>query len=239
MQTTAAVLHAFREPHAIEEVELRDPGRGEVLVRIVAAGICHSDVGQADGEWGFPLPAVLGHEGAGVVEAVGEGVSGIAPGQRVVLSLAPGCGACGHCEVGRPILCQDSLDAMGEGRLTTGGSPITGPDGPIAAYSLLACFAHHAVVAERSVIPLPDDVPADVAALIGCAVITGVGAAIETLQIPAGSRGAVDRRRRCRSERDSGRPPEGRGADRRLRRLAGAARAVGALRRILRSRRSR
>ncbi len=191
MQTTAAVLHAFREPHAIEEVELRDPGRGEVLVRIVAAGICHSDVGQADGEWGFPLPAVLGHEGAGVVEAVGEGVSGIAPGERVVLSLAPGCGACGHCEVGRPILCQDSLDAMGEGRLTTGRSPITGPDGPIAAYSLLACFAHHAVVAERSVIPLPDDVPADVAALIGCAVITGVGAAIETLQIPAGSRGAV------------------------------------------------
>ena len=126
MKTTAAVLHAFGEPHRIEEVHLRDPGAGEVLVRVVAAGICHSDVGQADGEWGFPLPAVLGHEGSGIVEAVGPGVSGVAPGQRVVLNLAPGCGLCGHCLVGRPILCQDSLDAMGEGRLTSGGSPISG-----------------------------------------------------------------------------------------------------------------
>ena len=191
MKTKAAVLHAFREPHRIEEVALREPGPGEVLVRVVAAGICHSDVGQADGEWGFPLPAVLGHEGSGIVEAVGPGVTGIAPGQRVVLNLAPGCGVCGHCVVGRPILCQDSLDAMGEGRLTSGPSPISGRDGPIAAYSLLACFAHHAVVAARSVIPLPDGVPADVAALVGCAVITGLGAAIETLALPAGSRGAV------------------------------------------------
>ena len=83
MQTRAAVLRAFREPHSIEHVLLRDPGPGEVLVRIVAAGICHSDVGQADGEWGFPLPAVLGHEGAGVVEAVGPGVTSVAPGRRV------------------------------------------------------------------------------------------------------------------------------------------------------------
>jgi Zn-dependent alcohol dehydrogenase len=93
VETTAAVLHAFREPHRIERVELRDPGPGEVLVRVEAAGVCHSDVGQADGDWAFPLPAVLGHEGAGVVEAVGPRVSGLAAGQRVVLSLAPGCGA--------------------------------------------------------------------------------------------------------------------------------------------------
>ena len=94
MQTRAAVLHAFREPHSIEHVLLRDPGPGEVLVRIVGAGICHSDVGQADGEWGFPLPAVLGHEGAGVVEAVGPGVTSVAPGRRVLLNMAPGCGRC-------------------------------------------------------------------------------------------------------------------------------------------------
>ena len=187
----AAVLHAFGEPHRIEDVDLREPGPGEVRVRIVSAGVCHSDVGQADGEWDFPLPAVLGHEGAGVVETVGPGVSGLEPGQRVVLSLAPGCGTCSHCAVGRPILCQDSLDAMGEGRLTTGPSPLRGADGPIAAYSLLACFAEHVVVAAASAIPLPDDVPADVAALIGCAVITGVGAAIETIDVAAGSRGAV------------------------------------------------
>jgi S-(hydroxymethyl)glutathione dehydrogenase/alcohol dehydrogenase len=191
VETTAAVLRAFREPHALEEVELRDPGPGEVLVRIHAAGVCHSDVGQADGDWAYPLPAVLGHEGAGVVEAVGDGVATVAPGDRVVLSLAPGCAMCRHCVVGRPVLCQDSLDAMGAGRLTTGPTPILGADGPIATYSLLGCFAGRVVVAERSCIPLPDGVPAAVAALVGCAVITGAGAALRTIEIEAGSAGAV------------------------------------------------
>jgi S-(hydroxymethyl)glutathione dehydrogenase/alcohol dehydrogenase len=189
--TSAAVLHRFREPQTVEAVELREPGPGEVLVRMHAAGVCHSDVGQADGDWACALPAVLGHEGAGVVERLGPGVDGLRPGTRVVLSSAPGCGRCRHCARGRPILCQDSLDAMGAGALTTGGSPITGADGPVAAYSLLACFARHAVVAARSAIPLPDGVPADVAALVGCAVITGLGAAIETIDVEAGSRGVV------------------------------------------------
>lgn len=191
MKSTAAVLRAFGEPHSIEPIDLREPGPEEILVRIVAAGVCHSDVGQADGEWAFRLPAVLGHEGAGVVEAIGPGVTGLAPGQRVVLNLAPGCGACRHCAAGRPILCQDSLDAMGDGRLTTGASPIVGADGPIATYSLLGCFAEHVVVAARSAIPLADGVPADVAALIGCAVITGVGASVETIDVAATSRGVV------------------------------------------------
>jgi Zn-dependent alcohol dehydrogenase len=191
LDVRAAVLRSFGGPHDIVQVWLREPGPGEVLVAIACAGVCHSDVGQADGEWDFPLPAVLGHEGSGVVEAVGPGVSAIAPGDRVVLNLAPGCGHCRHCMVGRPILCQASLEAMGEGRLTTGPSPIVLDDAPVAAYSLLACFAERAVVAQESVIPIPEDVPADVAALIGCAVITGLGAAIETLKVPAGSAGAV------------------------------------------------
>ena len=191
VETTAAVLHAFGEPQRLEQVELRDPGPNEVLVRILAAGVCHSDVGQADGEWGFPLPAVLGHEGAGVVQAVGTNVTSVSVDQPVVLNLAPGCGACAHCLNDRPILCQDALDAMAAGRLTTGPSPIRGAGGPIATYSLLGCFAGHAVVAERSALPLPTRVPASVAALIGCAVITGFGAATETLGIEAGSRGAV------------------------------------------------
>jgi S-(hydroxymethyl)glutathione dehydrogenase/alcohol dehydrogenase len=185
------VLRAFREPQRVERVELRAPGPGEARVRLHAAGVCHSDVGQADGEWSFPLPAVLGHEGAGVVEAIGAGVQGLEVGQRVVLSLAPGCAACRHCVVGRPILCQEALRAMGDGALTTGPSPIRGSGGPIACYSLLACFAGFAVVAAASCIPLPDGVPADVAALVGCAVITGAGAAMETIDIEAGSRGAV------------------------------------------------
>jgi len=147
VETVAAVLRTFGEPQRIEPVELRGPGPGEVLVRLHAAGVCHSDVGQADGEWSYPLPAVLGHEGAGVVEALGPGVEGLAIGERVVLSLAPGCGACRHCVVGRPVLCQDSLQAMTDGTLTTGPSPIRGESGPIAAYSLLACFAERAIVA--------------------------------------------------------------------------------------------
>jgi S-(hydroxymethyl)glutathione dehydrogenase/alcohol dehydrogenase len=191
IETVAAVLHRFGESHRIEDVELRDPGPEEVLVRVLAAGVCHSDVGQADGEWDFPLPAVLGHEGAGVVEAVGSGVTSVSVGESVVLNLAPGCGACLHCTAGRPILCQSALDAMTEGRLTTGPSPIRGRDGPIATYSLLGCFARHAVVAEASAVRLPREVPAEVAALIGCAVITGVGAATETAAVEAGSRGAV------------------------------------------------
>jgi S-(hydroxymethyl)glutathione dehydrogenase/alcohol dehydrogenase len=191
IETTAAVLHGFGERHRIERVQLRDPGRSEVLVRITAAGVCHSDVAQADGDWAFPLPGVLGHEGAGVVEAVGEGVDRVHVGQPVVLSLAPGCGRCRHCALGRPILCRRSLTAMSAGELTTGPSPITGNAGRIAAYSLLACFAGHAVVAASSAIPLPPDVPAELAALVGCAVVTGFGAAAFTLAVEPGSRGAV------------------------------------------------
>ncbi len=191
IETTAAVLRAFGRPLAIEPVTLRDPGPGEVLVRMVAAGVCHSDVGQADGEWEFPLPAVLGHEGAALIEALGPGVAGLEAGQAVVLSLAPGCGACAHCVTGRPIRCQRALRAMTNGELVTGASPLRGAGGPIAAYSLLACFAGHAVVAAQSAVPLPPGVPAEIAALIGCAVLTGFGAAVETLHVAAGTRGAV------------------------------------------------
>lgn len=190
LMTEAAVLRAFGEPQAVEAIELRAPGAFEALVRITRAGVCHSDVGQADGEWAATLPLVLGHEGAGVVEAVGPGVD-VPIGTRVMLNMAPGCGVCRFCTVGRPILCQPALDAMGDARLLTGASPITGRGGAIGAYALLACFARHVVVGARSLVPLPDDVPDEVGALMGCAVITGAGAALETIDIPAGSRGAV------------------------------------------------
>lgn len=190
-EVSAAVLRAFSAPQSIETVEVRDPGLGEVRVRMAAAGVCHSDVGQADGEWPHELPVVLGHEGAGVVEAIGPGIRTPRIGQRVLLSLAPGCGACVHCADGRPILCQDSLECMGAGALTTGPSPISQSGSPIATYSLLGCFATHAVIAARSAIPLPDRVPPEVAAIVGCAAITGFGAATETIAIEAGSRGAV------------------------------------------------
>ena len=190
MTTRAAVLRAFGQPQAIEEIALREPGPFEARVRVTRAGVCHSDVGQADGEWDAALPLVLGHEGAGVVEAVGVGVD-VPIGTRVLLNMAPGCGACRHCAVGRPILCQPALDAMGTGSLITGPSPISGVAGPIGTYALLGCFADRVVVSGRSLMPLPDDVSDEVGALLGCAVITGVGAAIETTAIEAGSRGAV------------------------------------------------
>ncbi len=188
--TTAAVLRGFGAPHRIEEVALRAPGPFEARVRITRAGVCHSDVGQADGEWSATLPLVLGHEGAGIVEAVGAGVE-VPPGTRVVLNMAPGCGSCRACAAGRPILCQPALDAMSAAALLTGPSPFRAQDGPIGTYALLGCFARHVVVSARSLMPLPDDVPDEVGALLGCAVITGVGAAIETSDIAAGSRGAV------------------------------------------------
>jgi S-(hydroxymethyl)glutathione dehydrogenase/alcohol dehydrogenase len=188
--TRAAVLREFGRPQQVEEVELRPPGPGEARVRLLAAGVCHSDVGQASGEWECPLPIVLGHEGCAVVEAVGADVS-LAVGARVLLSLAPGCGLCAHCEGGHPIRCQVSLRAMGEGRLTTGSSPLRHAGESLATYSLLSCFAERAVVSGRSLIPIADDVPAEVAALVGCAVITGAGATIATIDVPAGSRGAV------------------------------------------------
>ena len=191
VEALGAVLRAFGAPHSLETVYVRDPLPGEVRVRIVAAGVCHSDVGQADGEWEMALPAILGHEGAGVVMELGPGVANVAVGDHVVLNGAPGCGMCRHCLAGHPILCQRSLAAMADGRLTTGPSPLSDASGPIATYALLSCFAEQVVVASESVIPIPDDVPAEVAALLGCAVITGVGAAIETLRIEAGSRGAV------------------------------------------------
>jgi Zn-dependent alcohol dehydrogenase len=184
----AAILRAHGSPPALAPIELRDPAAGEVLVRIVAAGICHTDLAFADGEQAHPLPVVLGHEGAGVVEAVGPGVAHVGLGDRVVLNLEPGCGECRSCRVGRPVLC---ARWPGEGRLTTGPSPITSDGMSVATFAGASCFARHAVVAAASAIAVPDGVPDQVAAVVGCAVITGFGAATEALAIEAGSRGAV------------------------------------------------
>jgi alcohol dehydrogenase len=184
----AAILRAHGSPPVLEPVELRDPARGEVLVRITAAGICHTDLAFADGEQAHPLPMALGHEGAGVVEAVGAGVEHVRTGDRVVLNLAPGCGECSFCVTGRPALCKRW---PGEGRLVTGPSPITSHGVPVATFAGASCFARHAVVAAASALPVPDGVPDEVAAVVGCAVITGFGAATAALAIEAGSRGAV------------------------------------------------
>ena len=184
----AAVLESFGAPFRVTDVTLRPPGPGEALVQIEWAGLCHTDIAQADGEHPHPLPVVLGHEGAGVVAAVGSGVRSVAKGDRVVFNLAPECGTCRYCLRGYPAHC---LRWPGEGRLSTGSSPISSSSGSVATYAGSSCFASHAVVAASSLITLPDEVPLDIGAVIGCAVITGFGAAVNASQIRPGSRGAV------------------------------------------------
>lgn len=189
MQIKAAVLYEPNQPLVVETVELDDPKAGEVLVRIAAAGVCHSDYHIMKGEWSTPLPVVLGHEGAGVVERVGPGVTRLSPGQHVILNFRANCGACHYCTIGRPVLC-DGIDtprtAMFDGtnRLHKNGQAIH-------HMARTACFAEYAVVPESGAVPVRDDMPLDKACLVGCAVMTGVGAVTNTARVEPGSTVAV------------------------------------------------
>ena len=186
----AAVLYQVNRPLEVCEVELDPPRKGEVLVRIVAAGICRSDHHYMKGEAIIDLPAILGHEGSGVVEAVGEGVTRVRPGDHVVLSFAPHCGQCFYCLRGRGNLCEVSL-VQTAGRMFDGTTRLHQGSTRITHMGKVACFAERAVVPETGCIPIPKDIPMDSAALIGCCVTTGVGAVINTARIEPGSTVAV------------------------------------------------
>lgn len=178
----AAVLREVGTPMKVEDVTLDAPAYGQVLVRTAAAGVCHSDLHFIDGVWPMRLPAVLGHEAAGVVEAVGEGVTYVEPGDHVVLLFVPFCGACDYCTTGRPNLCQN-------GRLRARTMQI---DGQAAVPFLgMSAFAEQMVVPEGGVVKIRKDMPLDRASLIGCGVMTGVGAAINTAKVAPGSTCAV------------------------------------------------
>ena len=185
----AAVLYEYNTPLVIEEVELDEPKVGEVLVRTGAAGICRSDYHFMKGEARTVLPTVLGHEGSGIVEQVGEGVTAVKPGEHVILSFVPNCGRCHFCTTGRPNLCD--LHASTPGTLFDGTTRLHKGDQRITHFGKVACFAPHTVVPETGCIPVPKAVPLDVAALIGCCVTTGVGAAVFNAQIEPGSTVAV------------------------------------------------
>lgn len=187
----AAVLEAVNEPLAVEDVELADPGAGEVVVRLHASGVCHSDWNVVSGATPNPLPAVLGHEGAGVIEAVGEGVSTVAEGEHVVLSWLPACGSCFYCVQGRPSLCEHAMEGMFEGTLPGGALRLSRNGTPLYHYSFLSTFAESCIVPEECCVRIRDDAPLDVAALVGCAVMTGVGAAINRARVEPGSTVAV------------------------------------------------
>ena len=188
----AAVLRGVKEPLLIEELELDPPKAGEVSVRMLASGVCHSDVHRADGDWGEgPIdPIVLGHEGAGVVEALGEGVTGLGLGQLVALNWYYPCRACGRCTEGREWLCTGSRSAEhlqmdGTTRMHTSESL------DVRAYLSIGTFGERTVVPAQAAVALPEETPPEVAALIGCCVSTGIGAVVNTARLPAGASAAV------------------------------------------------
>jgi S-(hydroxymethyl)glutathione dehydrogenase / alcohol dehydrogenase len=174
----AVVLREPGRPVSVETVSLEAPCRAEVLVRVAAAGVCHSDVHLADGVLGDGRwPMVLGHEGAGVVEAVGADVSGVAAGDHVTFCLVPSCGACAPCRSGRPTLCEPAGRSAMAGTLMDGTSRLRSADGAALQHGfMVACFAQYAVVEAASVVPLPASLPLWQAALLGCGVVTGIGA---------------------------------------------------------------
>lgn len=200
MKTRAAVLrtmglpmpYASSKPLSVETVELAPPGAGEVLLKIHAAGVCHSDLSAVNGDRPWPLPIVVGHEAAGEVLALGAGVTDLALGDHVVLVFRPMCGACETCTVGRPALCGPGGEANASASLLGGYKRLSLPGGAALGHHVgCSAFADHAVVSRRSIVRIDKQLPWDQAALFGCAVLTGAGAVLNTARIEAGARVAV------------------------------------------------
>ncbi len=186
MKIRAAVLDAPNQPFVIETLTLDEPRAGEALVRIHACGVCHSDYHLATGTTRHPMPVVCGHEGAGVVEAAGEGVTRVRVGDHVTLSWTPDCGHCFYCLRGMPNLCETFTDPIWNGVMLDGTTRLHRDESPVYHYCGLASFADYVVVPERSCIVIRKDVPLEIAALVGCAVATGVGAVIYTAGVRPG-----------------------------------------------------
>lgn len=182
----AARPYADSRPLSIETVELAAPGPGEVRVAIKAAGLCHSDLSVINGDRPRPLPMALGHEAAGVVEALGEDVTDLAVGDHVAMVFMPSCGHCSPCAEGRPALCEPGAVANGRGELLGGGRRIFREGESLNHHLGCSAFADHAVVSRRSLVKIDPDLSFEEAALFGCAVLTGVGAVVNTAQVRAG-----------------------------------------------------
>ncbi|GHE01911.1 Zn-dependent alcohol dehydrogenase [Streptomyces alanosinicus] len=185
MAVRAAVLPAIGAPLEITAVDLPDPGPGQVRVRLAAAGVCHSDLSLSDGTMRVPVPAVLGHEGAGTVVAVGDGVAHVAEGDPVVLNWAPSCGSCHACTLGEVWLCANALNGAADVYARTADGTDLHPGLNVAA------FAEETVVSASCVLPLPQGVPLVDAALLGCAVLTGYGAVHHSAKVHPGESVAV------------------------------------------------
>jgi S-(hydroxymethyl)glutathione dehydrogenase/alcohol dehydrogenase len=183
----AAILYETKQPLRVEDVDLDRPGHGEVLVRVAAAGVCHSDYHFMNGDLPITLPCVLGHEGAGVVEAVGENVAAVAPGDHVVMLFRAACGRCEFCQRGKPALCAMAGLLRNSGRMLDGTSRFHRSGTDLHHFLGVSCFAERTVLPEQGVVKIKPEVPLEVAALMGCAVMTGVGAVMNTAQVQPGA----------------------------------------------------
>ena len=191
-QTGAPTPYAQSQPLRIETVTLAPPGPGEMRVRVLAAGLCHSDLSVIDGSRPRPLPMLLGHEACGEVIELGDGVNDFRVGDRIVFSFVPMCGHCLPCASGRPALCEPGAAANARGVLLGDGQRLRdGDDAPLLHHLGVSAFAEYAVVSARSAVRIDADLPPEIAALFGCAVLTGVGAVVNTAQLLPGQSVAV------------------------------------------------
>src|SRR3954451_2540556 len=190
MKTKAAVVYEPGKRIEIEELDLDGPKEGEVLIRYTHAGLCHSDVHVAHGDLEARLPMVLGHEGAGIIEEVGPGVTRVKVGDHVVCSFIPNCGTCRYCASGQQSICDMGATIL-EGYLPGERFPITGPRGQYGAMCMIGTFSQYGVIHQNSVVKVDDDLPLDKAVLVGCGVPTGWGAAVNTAKVQAGDTVAV------------------------------------------------
>lgn len=199
MKMQAAILrvqglprpYAQSLPLSVEEVELDPPGPGEVLYKIIGAGLCHSDLSTIENLRPRRMPTIPGHEAAGIVEAVGPGVTAFKPGDHVISVFVSSCGECRYCSNSRPNLCTSAFASRSEGTLVSGARRLHCGGEDLNHYSGLSVFAQYAVVSENALIVIPDDVKLEDAAVFGCAVVTGVGAVLNTAQVPPGGQMAV------------------------------------------------
>jgi S-(hydroxymethyl)glutathione dehydrogenase / alcohol dehydrogenase len=187
VKSRAAIFDGPGRPVEVAEIDVAEPGPGDVLVRMAAVGICGTDLHSIRGEWQRPTPMVLGHEGAGVVEDVGSEVSELAPGDEVVLSWAPSCGACADCRRGRPAACVNLHRAIGAGTLLDGTTGLSRDGQTVYRGTATGALSERVVVSEKVALPTRGAVPLEQAALLGCAALTGVGAALFAARVQPGS----------------------------------------------------
>ena len=187
MRFRAAILDRIGGPLVVDEVELDALAPGDVLIRLGASGLCHTDLEVIGGELAYPFPIVLGHEGAGTVEDVGSAVTLVRPGDKVIASWNPNCGHCFYCDRDQPILCEPFTHHQPRGRLLDGGTRLKWQGSPLYHFSVVSSHAEYCVVPESGAVPVPREIPDSVACLIGCGVMTGVGAACRFAPVAAGS----------------------------------------------------